>query len=260
MSELFKHALVTGNSSGLGKGLTEVLVQQNYQVLGCSRRGCCDISGNIRDIYCDLSDLDGIPDAFDSLLEGIKELDVVFLNAGVLGEIKDISATRIEEIKSIMDINVWSNKVILDYLLASSIQIKQIVLISSGAAVMGNRGWGAYALSKASLNMLTRLYSHEFPDTHLTALAPGLVETSMMDYLCTQVDSERFTAVKRIQQRRSNQTIQSARQVAEQILHVLPELLQYESGSFIDIRQILAPEEYQELLKARNQCTVTAKF
>ncbi len=257
MSESVKNVLVTGNSSGLGKGLTEVLLQQNYQVFGCSRRGC-DISGKIRDIHCDLSNLDSIPEAFDKLLAGVKELELVFLNAGVLGEIKDISETSIDEIKSVMDINVWSNKVLLDYLLAASIPIKQIVLISSGAAVLGNRGWGAYALSKSSLNMLTRLYAHEFPDTHLTALAPGLVETPMMDYLCTQTDSEKFTALKRIQQRRSHQSILSARQVARQIMEILPELRQYESGSFVDIRQILAPEEYQELLKARNQCTVAA--
>ena len=38
----------------------------------------------------------------------------------------------------------------------------------------------------------------------------------------------------------------------ERIMQALPYLLDYESGSFIDLRQILAPEEYAELMSARN--------
>ncbi|MCG8100758.1 MAG: alcohol dehydrogenase, partial [Candidatus Thiodiazotropha taylori] len=33
-------AFITGNSSGLGLGISQVLLNQGYRVYGCSRRGC----------------------------------------------------------------------------------------------------------------------------------------------------------------------------------------------------------------------------
>ncbi len=74
----------------------------------------------------------------------------------------------------------------MDWLLEWGRPVRQVIMVSSGATVLGNKGWGAYALSKAGLNMLARLYDHEFPDTHISALAPGLIDTAMMDYLCVE--------------------------------------------------------------------------
>lgn len=243
-----RSAFITGNSSGLGKGLTKVLLEQGYQVYGCSRRGC-DLQGVTRDIRCDLSDFAGIAPALNTLLADVQSLDLVVLNAGILGWLQDIGETSLDELKRIMDINVWSNKIIFDWLLHSNIRIGQILLISSGAAVLGNKGWGGYALSKAALNMLGKLYAHEFPRSHIMSIAPGLIETEMMESLCNDADSERFPALQRIQQARGTEKMLSPRQAAERILSALPALKDYPSGGFIDLREILAPEEYAELMK-----------
>ncbi|MES9993684.1 MAG: SDR family NAD(P)-dependent oxidoreductase [Candidatus Thiodiazotropha sp.] len=247
-----KNALITGNSSGLGHGLSEVLLAHGYRVFGCSRRGC-DLAGDIVDIRCDLTDTDGIGASLGRLLDGVETLQLVVLNAGMLGEIKHISKTSLDELRRIMDVNLWPNKVILDWLLDSSIRIDQIVLMSSGAAVLGNKGWGGYALSKSALNMLGRLYAHEFHDTHIASIAPGLIESSMMDYLCSQADSDEFPALQRLQAARKEGSVLSAIEGAERILEALPRLREFTSGSYIDLRQILAPDEYQALIEAQNR-------
>jgi len=192
--------LITGNSSGLGHGLTEVYLDKGWEVYGVSRRGCTDLPGKLKDIRCDLTDYEAVPLALETLLMGIGHLDVVILNAGILGKMQDMADSSLADIQQVMDANVWSNKVLLDWLLKSGIRIDQIVLISSGASINGNRGWGAYALSKATLNMLTQLYAHEFPHTHLAALAPGLVDTAMQDVLCdpAQVDEQQFPSVAKL--------------------------------------------------------------
>ena len=100
--------------------------------------------------------------------------------------------------------------------------------------------------------MLGRLYAHEFLDTHIISIAPGLIDSKMMDYMCTEVDSHNFPALKRIQSARQDGKVLSPIQAAERIMQALPYLLDYESGSFIDLRQILAPEEYAELMNANN--------
>ncbi|MCG7894797.1 MAG: SDR family NAD(P)-dependent oxidoreductase [Candidatus Thiodiazotropha taylori] len=245
-------AFITGNSSGLGLGISQVLLNQGYRVYGCSRRGC-KLQGDIVDQHCDLTRSETIPDALEQLLNGVTTLDLVILNAGILGEIKNISDTSLDSLRQIMEINLWPNKVILDWLLKSPLNIDQILLMSSGAAVLGNKGWGGYALSKSGLNMLGRLYAHEFDETHIAAIAPGLIESSMMDYLCSEADSDAFPALQRIRQARDEGKTLSPSAAAERILQALPEIKGFESGSYIDLRQILAPDEYQALLEARNR-------
>ncbi|MBW9275901.1 MAG: SDR family NAD(P)-dependent oxidoreductase, partial [Candidatus Thiodiazotropha sp. (ex. Lucinisca nassula)] len=225
---------------------------RGYRIFGCSRRGC-DLPGEIVDVHCDLTEFDAIAQKLKQLLQGIETLELVVLNAGILGEIKYISKTSLDELQQIMDINLWPNKIILDWLLQSHIKVDQILLLSSGAAILGNKGWGGYALSKCALNMLGRLYAHEFPATHIASIAPGLIESDMMDYLCNQADSEEYPALQRLQQARRDGAVLSPVQGAERILETLSRLKEFESGSYIDLRQILAPDEYQALIEARNR-------
>lgn len=247
------NALITGNSSGLGLGLSHALLERDYRVYGCSRRGCAALADRVVDVPCDLADLDAIAPALEQLLAGVERLDLVVLNAGILGEIEDMSRVSVEQLRAIMDVNVWANKVILDWLLESGIDVAQIVAISSGAAVLGNRGWGGYALSKAALNMLCRLYAHEFPDSHVSAIAPGLIDTRIIDTLCDQPDTERFPALERINAARGTEALLSPGAAAERILDSLPALREFESGSFVDLRQIVAPDEYEALMAARHR-------
>ena len=242
-----KNAFITGTSSGLGRALAVRLREPGWQVYGCSRRGC-DLVG-VHDRRLDLTDYASVPAALDQLLTGVTSIDLVVLNAGVLGEIRDLSETPLDRVKQVMETNVWANKVLMDWLHESRIGVAQIVMISSGAAVLGNRGWGAYALSKSALNMLARLYAHEFPNTHICALAPGIIDTAMMDYLCNEADAASYPALQRLRDARGTPTMPNADAAAERILSVRDDLRRFPSGSFVDIREILDPDEYARLYR-----------
>ncbi|MES9834116.1 MAG: hypothetical protein ABW139_17910 [Candidatus Thiodiazotropha sp. DIVDIV] len=75
----------------------------------------------------------------------------------------------------------------------------------------------------------------------------------MMDYLCNQADNKEYPALQRLQQAKSDGTILSPVHAGERILETLPRLKEFESGSYIDLRQIIAPDEYQTLIEARNR-------
>ena len=233
--------LISGNSSGLGLGLTEVLLERGSEVWGFSRRGCPLNHEKLHDQRIDLSEMEQIAPGLGTLLGGAMELDLVVLNAGILGEIRMLNQTSLPEIYSIMDINVWANKLILDWLISSDVKVNQIILISSGAAVKGNKGWGAYALSKATLNMLTQLYAHEMPGSHLTAYAPGLVDTVMQDYIGDpeKVDENLYPSISRLRDAKGSDAMPGPREAGEQLLAVLDKLKNgYPSGSFVDIRNV----------------------
>lgn len=233
------NVLITGNSSGLGLGLTQTLLKRDAIVWGMSRRGCpVHDNDGLRDRRFDLSNLNALPDALERLLSDCLRLDLVVLNAGILGKIHEISETDVHDLEHMMRINVWSNKVILDWIIERQLPVDQIIAISSGAALNMNYGWGGYSLSKALLNNLVTLYAHEMPDTHLTALAPGLVDTPMQDYLCGEVDSEEFPSVQKLKDARGTEDMPGPDAAAEEILGSLDKLREGQSGRFVDMRKL----------------------
>ena len=243
------NALVTGTSSGLGLGLAGALRDTGYAVYGCSRRGC-PIDG-VHDVRVDLADHDAIPAALERLLPAVAQLDLVVLNAGILGRIRDMTDTPVADLEAMMSVNVWANKVIMDWLHAWGRPVRQVVMISSGAAVLGNRGWSGYALSKTTLNMLAKLYAHEFPHTHISALAPGIIDTAMMDHLCGDADPEAFPALERLRAARGTEAMPGPKEAAQRLLSVCEELTTRASGSFVDLRELTDPEEYARLFGGR---------
>lgn len=232
------NVLITGNSSGLGLGFTEALLAQGATVWGLSRRGCPLQDDGLRDTRQDLADLNAVPDALERLLSDCLRLDLVILNAGVLGRIAPMHEIPAPDLEHIMRVNVWSNKVILDWLIERQLPAEQIVAVSSGAAANMHYGWNGYSLSKAALNNLIELYAQEMPDTHLTALAPGLVDTAMQDYLCGEVDEDDYPSVQKLKDARGTEDMPTPRAAAERILDVVPGLKAHGSGCFVDIRQL----------------------
>ncbi len=236
MAQEQRTALITGNSSGLGLGFTRALKAEGWAVYGLSRRGCPDpVDGDVR---VDLTDLEAIGPAVDELLAPVERLDLVILNAGMLGHVQNLSEASMDELRRVMDVNVFANKPILDHLLHRQLPVGQMVAISSGASVSGNAGWSGYALSKAALNMLVSLYAHEFPETPFHALAPGLIDTTMQDYLCEDPDGDRFESVQNLRTARGTPVMPEPEDAARQVLMSLPRLRGLPSGRFADIRQL----------------------
>jgi len=235
-SKPIRTALVTGNSSGLGLGLTRVLMRQSATVYGLSRSGCPEETAG--DVRVDLADYAGIAPAIAQLLDGVERLDLVVLNAGLLGQIQSMQEADIAELRQLMDVNVWANKPILDHFLAKDIEVGQIIAISSGAAVSGNFGWSGYSISKAALNMFVQLYAHEFPETPMHSLAPGLVDTAMQEFISEEVDVERFPALKRLQEARGTDAMPDNDTAAQMILDGLQRVRAISTGSFVDLRNL----------------------
>lgn len=234
--------LITGCSSGLGYGLAAHYLNRGHKVFGISRSSNEELNrhSHFSHLSLDLSEFEEICTKIPVFIKNITVMDRVILNAGILNAIKDLKDTGIEEIKKAMDVNVWANKALIDVLFNLFDSIHQIVAISSGAAVSGTRGWNAYSLSKATLNMLIDLYSREHSQTHFCALAPGLIETGMQDYLNSLPKSyeEKFPMVKILKDARGTHKMPKPLEAAVIIADAIQEVRSYESGSFLDVREL----------------------
>jgi NAD(P)-dependent dehydrogenase (short-subunit alcohol dehydrogenase family) len=232
--------LITGTSKGIGEGLAFHYLGEGHTVYGISRSVNERLNdlGNFHFLAADLTDFQGMKDKLPVFLMSVNQVDLIILNAGILNEIKDLKDTTIEEIKKVMDINVWANKILIDRGFDHLNKIEQIVAISSGAAISGSRGWNAYSLSKATLNMLIELYSKEHPETHFCAMAPGIIDTSMQEYISGLPEEVDYPVVKKLKNLKGTPDMPKPAEVAARLADGFKKARQYESGSFLDIRKM----------------------
>ncbi|NDV61859.1 SDR family NAD(P)-dependent oxidoreductase [Puniceicoccales bacterium CK1056] len=232
---------ITGVSRGLGHGLAKVYLESGHTVFGCSR-GECDLVEAYPEQFnyasIDLADHLKGKSTLENWLKRVSGFDRVILNAGILSEIRDMRDTPLESLRDTMEINVWSNKWLLDALLRMEQKPRQVVAISSGAAVSGSRGWNGYSISKAALNMLVMLYAAEEPEVHFTSLAPGLIDTAMQDYICGIEADQNFETVRRLKKAKNTPDMPSAEAAAHRISSAMEKFMSEPSGSFIDIRKM----------------------
>ena len=232
--------LITGTSSGIGFGLANFYCKQGHQVIGFSRKAPKDLSSlaNYKHYQLDLTDFDGLADFLPSVFEYWENFDLIILNAGVLGEIKRFENQGYKEIRKVMDINVWANKLFIDEVIRSQIRVNQIVAISSGAAKNGSAGWGAYSVSKAALNMLIKTYAAENPHIHFSAVAPGLVHTAMQEYISSLNSAEEFPAIQRLQKARGTEAMPSPEKAAKLLSSTFKKVMTMDNGVFVDVREM----------------------
>ena len=216
--------LITGISRGIGYGLVKHYLEEGYEVYGLGRSN--PFGDEIKFYKIDLTAFEKIPHAIESL--EIDSLDLAILNAGILGEIKLLKNWSVKELNNIFDVNVWSNKVLIDEICEFT---KKIVVMSSGAAVNGNPGWGGYALSKCAVNMMVSIYSKEI-DSKIYALAPGVIDTDMVRKVISG-DKSSFPSLSRVEETKVD--LESG---VLRIIKAIKRLDEFESGSFIDVRLI----------------------
>jgi NAD(P)-dependent dehydrogenase (short-subunit alcohol dehydrogenase family) len=232
--------LITGTSSGIGSGLAHEFLERRAQVYGISRRGNDELSDktNFHHLQLDLTNTEDVHQKLPKFVDGLKTFDLVILNAGVLGEIKYMNEVSVGDMKGVMEINVWANKNLLDLLFNLKIEIKQVVGMSSKAALRSSPGWGSYSLSKAALDMLMDIYAKEYTKTHFSAFAPGLVDSEIQDIIYDIKDVDKYPSAKTLQSARYTDEMPDAYTAAAMLIAGMVKVLKYKSGSHVDVREI----------------------
>mgnify|MGYP001130646980 CR=1 FL=1 len=235
---------ITGSSRGLGKTICDQLLANHHQIVGISRTNTIN-SKYFHHIEADFSNPDSLSEKISNYvnLQSIKiKIDLLILNAAVLGPFADLQQTSLLDIENTMSINVWSNKIIIDTLLSLEADHKlqgpkRILAISSGASQSGNRGWNSYSLSKSTLNMLIQLYSKEQPSKGWISLAPGIIHTDMQEQLA-KFDAGQFPSLKRLHKALTTKAMPKPEVVAAQIIRSLDSIFSQPNGSYVDIRNL----------------------
>jgi NAD(P)-dependent dehydrogenase (short-subunit alcohol dehydrogenase family) len=188
-----KIALVTGASRGIGRAAAVALGGAGAHVILLARTvgGLEEADDEIRRaggtatlIPADLADFTAIDRLAPAIGERFGRLDILVLNAGALGELAPVPDIAPKVWRQVFDVNVeanWRLLRALDPLLRASEAARVLVLTSRVGGEIARPFWGAYAASKAALEMLARTYAEEMRATPLRVaiLDPGAMRTRM---------------------------------------------------------------------------------
>ena len=175
--------LITGTSQGIGHALTKLLLINGYKVIGTSTTGIDNINEhNYKSYSLHLSNLDSIA-AFENIFqtENIK-VDILINNAGI-GPDLDFELPEEMSFQKTFDVNVTGTTFFTEQMLQHLNVGGKIINISSKMGsidVCEKNDSVAYRMSKAALNMYTKILSNRLECKQLVAsVHPGWVRTNI---------------------------------------------------------------------------------
>jgi NAD(P)-dependent dehydrogenase (short-subunit alcohol dehydrogenase family) len=189
-----KSVLITGASRGLGRALLTSFAQAGARVMGVARgteeldrvTGALAAHGlDVHGLSADLGDVRAIYPLVGAAQALVGPIDVLIHNASTLGPtpLGPLLDTECEDFARVLDVNLLGpfrlTKAIVGGMLVRGRGL--VVSISSDAAVSAYPDWGAYGVSKAALDHLSRSWAAELAGTGVIAVSldPGEMDTAM---------------------------------------------------------------------------------
>ena len=187
-----KVALITGASRGIGAAVAKRFAKEGAQVVLVARSiaeleevddAIQAASNQATLVPMDLGQLEKIDQLAPMLVERFGKLDIFVGNAAQMGSLRPIAQTPNSQWEDVMHVNLTANHRFiraLDPLLRAA-PAGRAVFVTSHIGEQITPYWGAYAISKAALNHMVKLYAQEVAQTNIRVnlIDPGVVRTAL---------------------------------------------------------------------------------
>lgn len=201
-------AIVTGASRGIGKACAVALAKRGYDVAVnyVSNEAAAQAvvqeleSFGVRAlaVKADTSDLPSVKDMFRTVVRELGGVDVLVNNAGVVDDRFLLMLTE-DSLTRSLDINIKGYFHCAQQAALKMMRKKSgvIVNISSVSSIMAIPGQSVYSATKGAVNALTATLAKELAPygIRVNAVAPGFVETEMLDHIPAEQKEGHLKAV-----------------------------------------------------------------
>lgn len=188
-----KLALVTGASRGIGAATAEVLAAAGAHVILVARTAAAleeieerihAAGGTATIAPLDLTEGESIGKLASAIAERWTALDVLVLNAAMLGSLTPVQDIDPKEFSRLLSLNLLASQALIaafDPLLRRA-ERSEVVAVTSSVGREARAFWGAYGSSKAALEILLGSYADETAHTgriRVHIVDPGATRTRM---------------------------------------------------------------------------------
>jgi NAD(P)-dependent dehydrogenase (short-subunit alcohol dehydrogenase family) len=188
-----KLALVTGASRGIGAATAEALAEAGAHVI-LTARGATALEqveerihaagGNATIAPMDLNDAENIHKLAQAVAERWGSLDILVLNAAMLGSLSPVEHLDAKELEKVFKLNVLANQAMIaafDPLLRRA-EKADVIGVTSSVGGEPRAFWGGYGASKAAFDTLLGAYADETEyagKLRVQIVDPGATRTRM---------------------------------------------------------------------------------
>jgi NADP-dependent 3-hydroxy acid dehydrogenase YdfG len=182
MSDVYRVAVVTGATSGIGKAIVPMLRKRGLDVYAVGRNEAqlaelAQTSGAIP-VQADVRDTAHIADALDGI-----EVDILINNAGILSTRAAFQDIDPVEIDAMVDINLKAPMHLTRVVLPGMVSRRRghLIYIGSSGGQAAFPGMGAYGPSKAGLSLFCDNLRCDLLGTsvRVSEIVPGRVQTAL---------------------------------------------------------------------------------
>ena len=188
-----KVALVTGASKGIGAATAEALAAAGAHVVLVARDAAAleavedrihANGGNATIAPLDMAEGDNIARLSGAIAQRWQHLDILILNAAMLGTLAPVAATDMKEMSRLFTLNVLAQQAMIAAFepLLRRADAGRVIALTSSVAQKPRAYWGPYAASKAALENLVATFGEEMKlvsNIRTAIVDPGATRTTM---------------------------------------------------------------------------------
>lgn len=187
-----KVALVTGGSRGIGRAIAGAYARAGAKVFICARDENNLVTaideirqhgGEIEGLAGDLGDPGDVQRIVSTAMQRFGTVHVLVNNASILGPRETIANYPAAAWEDVLRVNLtglfYMTRQVLPAMLAQG--AGSIINVTSGVGRRGKARWGAYAVSKAGVEVLTQVLAEEVSDSgvRVNSVNPAATRTEM---------------------------------------------------------------------------------
>jgi benzil reductase ((S)-benzoin forming) len=250
-ARIMQMTIITGTTRGLGLELVKGALALGHQVISVARKQNTDLlefaesAGSAFKHYnFDLSFVSEIGDLMDDIFSdfnpGLIQRAVLINNAGVVEPIGPFYQLEDHEVLQNVTINLVAPLMLAKHFgrHTRALGNKAVIFnLSSGAGRNPVYGWNSYCVSKAGIDMMTRVIAHEegLEGLQIVAFEPGVMDTAMQETI-RKTDPRVFKELDRFLKLKSQNRLRSPADVANVVLRLIES--GFEQGGIVSIADL----------------------